>query len=135
LPPYVSYRQELERGLDLFLSAKVREIPVLSRLLKVKLAEGVGFEPTVRLPVRLISSQVPSTTQPPFHSEPELLPHFGCARKLLLDAAVSATAHAQKNFAQLKLNCVVQLKTTMFCAGANRFLIDHCLDLRASSAP
>jgi hypothetical protein len=24
-------------------------------------AEGVGFEPTVRLPVRLISSQVPST--------------------------------------------------------------------------
>ena len=30
------------------------------------MAEGVGFEPTVRLPVRLISSQVPSTTQPPF---------------------------------------------------------------------
>src|SRR5262245_36009445 len=30
------------------------------------LAEGVGFEPTVRFPVRLISSQVPSTTQPPF---------------------------------------------------------------------
>jgi hypothetical protein len=26
----------------------------------------VGFEPTVRLPVRLISSQVPLTTQPPF---------------------------------------------------------------------
>jgi hypothetical protein len=25
------------------------------------MAEGVGFEPTVRLPVRLISSQVPST--------------------------------------------------------------------------
>ena len=31
-----------------------------------ELAEGVGFEPTVRLPVRLISSQVPLTTQPPF---------------------------------------------------------------------
>jgi hypothetical protein len=30
------------------------------------MAEGVGSEPTVRLPVRLISSQVPSTTQPPF---------------------------------------------------------------------
>ena len=30
------------------------------------MAEGVGVEPTVRLPVRLISSQVPSTTQPPF---------------------------------------------------------------------
>jgi hypothetical protein len=28
--------------------------------------EGVGFEPTVRFPVRLISSQVPSTAQPPF---------------------------------------------------------------------
>lgn len=32
----------------------------------MRLAEGVGFEPTVRLPARLISSQVPSTTQPPF---------------------------------------------------------------------
>ena len=31
------------------------------------LAEGVGFEPTVALPLRLISSQVPLTTQPPFH--------------------------------------------------------------------
>ena len=30
------------------------------------LAEGVGFEPTVQLPVLLISSQVPLTTQPPF---------------------------------------------------------------------
>jgi hypothetical protein len=29
-------------------------------------AEGVGFEPTVALRLRLISSQVPSTTQPPF---------------------------------------------------------------------
>lgn len=30
------------------------------------LAEGVGFEPTVALRLRLISSQVPLTTQPPF---------------------------------------------------------------------
>jgi hypothetical protein len=30
------------------------------------MAEGEGFEPPVRLPVRLISSQVPLTTQPPF---------------------------------------------------------------------
>ncbi len=30
------------------------------------MAEGEGFEPPVRLPARLISSQVPSTTQPPF---------------------------------------------------------------------
>ena len=32
------------------------------------MAEGEGFEPPVRLPVRLISSQVPLTTQPPFRS-------------------------------------------------------------------
>ena len=34
------------------------------------MAEGVGFEPTVRLPVRLISSQVPSTNSAtlPFRS-------------------------------------------------------------------
>ena len=33
-----------------------------------KLAEGVGFEPTLGLLLGLISSQVPSTTQPPFQS-------------------------------------------------------------------
>jgi hypothetical protein len=32
----------------------------------MKMAEGVGFEPTVGLPLLLISSQVPLTTQPPF---------------------------------------------------------------------
>src|SRR5216117_1184537 len=32
-----------------------------------KLAEGRGFEPPVGLRLRLISSQVPLTTQPPFH--------------------------------------------------------------------
>ena len=32
------------------------------------LAEGVGFEPTVALRLRLISSQVPLTTQPPFRA-------------------------------------------------------------------
>ena len=31
----------------------------------VQLAERVGFEPTVRLPIRRISSAVLSTTQPP----------------------------------------------------------------------
>ena len=35
------------------------------RLFTWCLAERVGFEPTVRLPVRLISSQVHSTTLPP----------------------------------------------------------------------
>ena len=33
------------------------------------LAERVGFEPTVRLPVRLISSQVHSTTLPPLRDQ------------------------------------------------------------------
>jgi hypothetical protein len=32
------------------------------------MAEGVGFEPTLGLPLSLISSQVPSTTQPPFRT-------------------------------------------------------------------
>ena len=31
------------------------------------MAEGRGFEPPVALRLRLISSQVPLTTQPPFH--------------------------------------------------------------------
>ena len=35
---------------------------------KPELAEGVGFEPTVALRLRLISSQVPLTTQPPFQT-------------------------------------------------------------------
>ena len=35
------------------------------RVIACYLAERVGFEPTVRLPVRLISSQVHSTTLPP----------------------------------------------------------------------
>ena len=34
-----------------------------------KMAERVGFEPTVRLPVRRISSAVLSTTQPPLRCE------------------------------------------------------------------
>ena len=34
---------------------------------KTFIAESVGFEPTVPLPVRLISSQVPSTTRPALH--------------------------------------------------------------------
>ena len=44
------------------------------------MAEGVGFEPTVELPLLLISSQVPLTTQPPF--QPFNLKHltnFFCA--------------------------------------------------------
>ncbi len=44
------------------------------------LAEGVGFEPTVGLPQRLISSQVPLTTQPPFHL---IFKNFGVLRAIL----------------------------------------------------
>ena len=33
-----------------------------------EMAEEVGFEPTVELPLRLISSQVPSTAQPLFRN-------------------------------------------------------------------
>ena len=37
-------------------------------LSKIKMAEGVGFEPTVALRLLLISSQMPLTTQPPFQT-------------------------------------------------------------------
>ena len=40
------------------------------------MAEGEGFEPPVRFPVRLISSQVPLTTQPPFQERGTLLCSF-----------------------------------------------------------
>ncbi len=39
---------------------------ILLEINSLGMAEGVGFEPTVALRLRLISSQVPSTTQPPF---------------------------------------------------------------------
>jgi hypothetical protein len=50
------------------LIAKNHQETAQSVATEVKLAEGEGFEPPVRLPVRLISSQVPLTTQPPFRS-------------------------------------------------------------------
>ena len=50
----------------------------------MKLAEGVGFEPTVRLPVRLISSQVPLTTQPPF--QPNIIKHLRLQRDGAFDS-------------------------------------------------
>ena len=37
-------------------------------VLSARLAEGERFELSLGLPLSLISSQVPSTTQPPFHS-------------------------------------------------------------------
>jgi hypothetical protein len=47
------------------------------------MAEGEGFEPPVRFPVRLISSQVPSTTQPPFHSFETYYPRIYVRGKLI----------------------------------------------------
>ena len=49
-----------------------RKRPTLSPLAKYirfahYFAEREGFEPSIRFPVCLISSQVPSTTQPPLH--------------------------------------------------------------------
>ena len=57
---------------------------ILLKINSLMMAEGVGFEPTVALRLRLISSQVPLTTQPPFH-EPARK-HFaqvGAAGKLI----------------------------------------------------
>jgi hypothetical protein len=41
-------------------------------VMPIDLAERVGFEPTVPLTVRLISSQVHSTTLPPLRTEEQL---------------------------------------------------------------
>ena len=41
-------------------------------VIPIDLAERVGFEPTVPLTVRLISSQVHSTTLPPLRTEMQL---------------------------------------------------------------
>jgi hypothetical protein len=58
----------LERSVKTALSNDARK--TLTELVpsreNLKMAEGVGFEPTVALRLRLISSQVPLTTQPPF---------------------------------------------------------------------
>src|SRR5258708_5492028 len=61
------------------------------------MAEGVGFEPTVALPLRLISSQVPLTTQPPFHSF--ICNNLKTFEQLLFDNMIlkSDTAHVKRN--------------------------------------
>jgi integrase len=50
------------------------------------LAEGVGFEPTLGFPLSLISSQVPSTTQPPF--QPFIINGLRAKSKVLLDILI-----------------------------------------------
>ena len=64
-------RRQLETTSLIYVSAKCcsfgsHEIPGISVNCKLFLAEGEGFEPTLGLLLSLISSQVPSTTQPPF---------------------------------------------------------------------
>ena len=34
----------------------------------MKVAEGVGFEPTLRFPVNTLSKRAPSATRPPLHA-------------------------------------------------------------------
>ncbi len=47
----------------------IKDVVFLQTLIQpIDLAERVGFEPTVDLHLRLISSQVHSTTLPPLHS-------------------------------------------------------------------
>ncbi len=48
------------------------EGPTLGRLKYMDLAEREGFEPSVGLTLRLISSQVHSTTLPPLRTERRL---------------------------------------------------------------
>ena len=57
-----------EKSAEIILGDEAKETltELVPALENSKLAEGVGFEPTVGLPLRLISSQVPLTTQPPF---------------------------------------------------------------------
>jgi integrase len=56
---------------------------ILFTINKLEMAEGVGFEPTVGLPLLLISSQVPLTTQPPF--QPFIYSGFVTNRCLQMD--------------------------------------------------
>ena len=65
------------------------------------MAEGEGFEPPLGLLLSLISSQVPSTTQPPFRSiapnRCEDTGHYllkGLLRKLMKQSRDSVSAHS-----------------------------------------
>ena len=51
---------------------KTQQFIGFTGLIELILAERVGFEPTVPLTVRLISSQVHSTTLPPLRTELQL---------------------------------------------------------------
>jgi hypothetical protein len=60
-----------------------------------KMAEGRGFEPPVGLPLRLISSQVPLTTQPPFRSREMNFARIAAPGKLI-SRAHEVELHAQR---------------------------------------
>lgn len=63
------------------------------------MAERVGFEPTIRLPVCRISSAVLSTTQPPLRGSGRRLCSAGC-----LIAAIEGAGKSEKS---IILCCVV----------------------------
>ena len=71
------------------------------------MAERVGFEPTVVLPLRLISSQVHSTTLPPLRdSKPASIARFsGCQHR---DAAQVGAQHFGHRHAAVGLLVVFQ---------------------------
>src|SRR5271165_3514074 len=72
------------------------------------MAEGVGFEPTVRLPVRLISSQVPSTNSAtlPLRSNQGSEDSVNC---LLVDALVSL----QNSRLRRKFYCLLERRVSL----------------------
>src|SRR5262249_16263843 len=84
------------------------------------MAEGVGFEPTVELPLHGISSAAPSATRPPLLHHCDLLPCITCTASIGQHHTVTQQrdtpaytsadcpnrlAHDQHGFAMLRLNC------------------------------
>src|SRR5215469_1169032 len=78
------------------------------------MAEGVGFEPTVELPLHGISSAAPSATRPPLLHHCDLLPRaadlrFLCATSICSTDCTATVcpnrlAHGQHGFAMLRIN-------------------------------
>ena len=79
----------------------------------IKLAEGRGFEPPVGLRLRLISSQVPLTTQPPFQP-PVFTRYFAIFAKTMLTfvACIHAIEYRQpKDLAKVVSGKLILLRT------------------------
>ena len=63
--PRVKAPKRLRIGLDTRLIREIGEIRKILKRYVVRMAERVGFEPTVRFPARSLSRRVLSTAQPP----------------------------------------------------------------------